>query len=114
MHPDAPTGSGWWQRTVVNIPAHVHSLARDEGNRNGQNISMGAVQGRTDFGNSGYVGACSPAGDQIHRYHYKVWALKTDNLPITNRSSGAVVGYMLNFNELASAEIIANYTRRKT
>ncbi|GKW42603.1 kinase inhibitor [Pectobacterium parvum] len=109
--PDAPTGSGWWHWTMVNIPKNVHSLERDAGNRNGKNIPAGAVQGRTDFGSPGYGGPCPPAGDKTHSYHFKVWALKVDKLPIDEQSSGALVGYMLNTNKLAEAELVAHSTR---
>jgi len=109
--PDAPTGSGWWHWTLVNIPETVDSLKTDAGNRNGQNIPAGAVQGRTDFGNPGYGGACPPEGDKPHHYHFKVWALKVDKLPVTNESSGALVGYMLNANKLAVAELVPVSTR---
>ncbi len=47
--PDAPTGSGWWHWTVFNLPASVHSLPRGAG----PSLPAGAVQGRTDFGQSG-------------------------------------------------------------
>ncbi|MEB6080429.1 kinase inhibitor [Serratia marcescens] len=109
--PDAPTGSGWWHWTLVNIPNTVHSLKTDAGNRNSKNVPTGAVQGRTDFGNPGYGGACPPEGDKSHHYHFKVWALKVDKLPVTNESSGALVGYMVNANKLAVAELVPVSTR---
>ncbi|ASK69110.1 hypothetical protein CF168_09605 [Shewanella bicestrii] len=109
--PDAPTGSGWWHWTLVNIPNTVHSLKSDTGNRNGKNIPTGAVQGRTDFVDPGYGGACPPEGDKSHHYHFKVWALKVDKLPVTNESSGALVGAMVMSNKLAVAEIVPISTR---
>lgn len=107
--PDAPTGSGWWHWTVVNIPKDVHSLARDAGNRSGANIPTGAVQGRTDFGSPGYGGPCPPTG--THNYHFKVWALSVDTLPVDKESSGALVGYFLNANSIATAELVPISTR---
>jgi len=109
--PDAPTGSGWWHWTVVNIPKDVHSLARDAGNRTGLNLPKGAVQGRTDFGGPGYGGPCPPAGDKTHRYQFKVWAVKVDRLPVDSDSSGALVGYLLNLNSTATAELVPVSTR---
>ena len=107
--PDAPTGSGWWHWTVVNIPADVNTLPADAGNKNGSKLPAGAVNGRNDFGYAGFGGACPPKGDRPHNYHFRVWALKVDHLPIDSNSSGALVGFMLNANKLAIAEIVPVY-----
>ncbi|MCJ8206453.1 kinase inhibitor [Pseudomonas sp. RGM2987] len=105
--PDAPTGSGWWHWTVVNLPASIHSLPRDVGAK----LPAGAVQGRTDYGQPGFGGACPPVGDKPHRYQFTVWALKVDKLPLDSEASGALVGYMLNANALAKASITPTYGR---
>jgi len=102
--PDAPTGSGWWHWSVVNIPASVHSLATNAGTTSGQNLPAGAQQGRTDFAKPGYGGACPPPG-QTHRYRFKVWALKIDRIQINAEMSAAQIGYMLGANSLATAEL---------
>lgn len=109
--PDAPSGSGWWHWTVVNIPASVHSLASGAGDAAEPALPAGAIQGRNDFGYSGFGGACPPAGDKPHRYQVTVWALGTDTLPITRDASGALVGFMLNSNALAKAVLTATYGR---
>lgn len=107
--PDAPTGSGWWHWTMVNIPVNVHQLAAGAGAQDSTTLPAGAVQGRNDFGYAGFGGACPPKGDKPHRYQFTVWALKTDNLPIDNASSGALVGFMLNANKLATAQLVPVY-----
>jgi Raf kinase inhibitor-like YbhB/YbcL family protein len=107
--PDAPTGSGWWHWTVVNISRNVTELPSDAGNRNNSKLPAGAVQGRTDFGSSGYGGACPPSG--THRYRIIVWALDVDHLIIDNQSSGALVGGLLNAHALGTAELIAISSR---
>ncbi|MCC7047353.1 MAG: YbhB/YbcL family Raf kinase inhibitor-like protein [Alphaproteobacteria bacterium] len=107
--PDAPTGSGWWHWTVFNIPPSITSLP--EGAGSGAGLPTGAVQGRTDFGAAGFGGACPPAGDKPHRYIFKVFALKTDKIDLDNSASGALVGFMLNANKLATASYIARYGR---
>lgn len=107
--PDAPTGSGWWHWTLVNIPKDVHHLQADAGSTDGTKIPVGSIQGRTDFGRPGYGGPCPPTG--THRYRFKVWALKVEKLPIDANSSGAMVGYMLNTNSIATGELIPISTR---
>jgi Raf kinase inhibitor-like YbhB/YbcL family protein len=58
------------------------TLPADAGNPNGEKLPAGAVQGRNDFGYSGFGGACPP-GDKPHRYQITVWALDVDTCPST-------------------------------
>ncbi len=109
--PDAPTGSGWWHWTMVNIPANVQALPANAGDRNNMLLPKGAVQGRNDYGYAGFGGACPPEGASPHRYRFTIWALKTAQLPIDNESSGALAGFMLNANVLATADLDAVYGR---
>ena len=109
--PDAPSGSGWWHWTVVNIPADVHFIAAGAGAQTQAKLPAGAVQGRNDFGYSGFGGACPPAGAKPHRYQFTVWALSSDKLPIDSNASGALVGFMLNSNVIAKSELTATYAR---
>ena len=60
--PDAPTGSGWWHWVLYNIPAGTRSLPAGAGDAQKKLLPPGAVQGRTDFGTSGYGGPCPPPG----------------------------------------------------
>ncbi|MDF7671419.1 kinase inhibitor [Orbaceae bacterium ESL0721] len=109
--PDAPSGSGWWHWTVVNIPATVNQLPAGAGDKEGQKLPAGAVQGRNDYGYAGFGGACPPEGDKPHRYQFTVWALNSDNLPLDNESSGALVGYMLNNSVIEKTELTVNFGR---
>jgi Raf kinase inhibitor-like YbhB/YbcL family protein len=110
--PDAPTGSGFWHWTEVNIPAATTSLPRGAGEAGGKNLPAGAVMGRTDFGTAAYGGPCPPQGDKAHRYVFTVFAVKTDKLDIDNNASGAIVGFNLHFNTLAKASFTATYGRK--
>jgi Raf kinase inhibitor-like YbhB/YbcL family protein len=109
--PDAPTGSGWWHWTVVNIPATVRSLPAGAGSTAPAGLPAGAVQGRTDFGKPGWGGPCPPAGDKPHHYVFTVWALKVDKVGVDGESSGAMVGYNARGNALGSATLTALYGR---
>jgi len=108
--PDAPTGSGFWHWLVVNIPANVTELAEGAGT-GGDQLSAGGLQTRTDFGAPGYGGPCPPQGDHPHRYLFTVFAVKAEILDVTPDTSAAIVGFNLNFNTLAKAEIMGLYKR---
>jgi Raf kinase inhibitor-like YbhB/YbcL family protein len=107
--PDAPTGSGWWHWTLVNIPANVTKI--EEGASNTKTLPKGAVEGRTDYGKSGYGGPCPPQKDKPHRYIFTIYALKTDKIDINEESSGAVVGYNVLANALDKASFTVKYGR---
>ncbi len=107
--PDAPTGSGWWHWLVVNIPAAVTSLEAGAGSLAGK-LPPEALQTRTDFGQSGYGGACPPVGDSPHRYVFTVYALK-DKVSVEKESSGAMVAFNLRTLKLAEASITVTYGR---
>ena len=66
---------------------------------------------RTDFGRPGYGGPCPPAGDHPHRYLFTVFAVSSEQLPVTADTSAAVVGFNLNFNTLAKAAIMGLFKR---
>lgn len=109
--PDAPTGSGWWHWTVFNIPATENSLLQGAGVAGSKQLPAGAVQGRTDYGAAGFGGACPPAGRKPHRYQLTVWALNTEQLPLDEQASGAMVGFMLNAHAIGQAHLTARYGR---
>ena len=94
--PDAPTGSGWWHWTLINLPASARSLPEGAGDEAGKNLPEGAVQGRTDFGTAAFGGACPPKGDKPHRYIFTIYALKADKVPLDASASGALVGFYIN------------------
>ncbi|MFV8784400.1 YbhB/YbcL family Raf kinase inhibitor-like protein [Microbulbifer sp. SA54] len=111
MHdPDAPTGSGWWHWVVFNIPASVTELPEGAGDPKSGLIPE-AIQSRTDFGSPGYGGACPPQGHGDHRYQFKVFALKVEQLPLDENSPAAMVGYYINANKLAEAQLEVKYGR---
>lgn len=106
--PDAPTGSGWWHWVAFNIPADVRAL---ESGASGQAMPEGTVESVTDYGATGFGGACPPVGDDPHRYIVTLHALDVDSLPIDEKASGAMVGYYLGAHGLDTATITATYGR---
>jgi Raf kinase inhibitor-like YbhB/YbcL family protein len=107
--PDAPTGCGFWHWIVVNIPPDVTGLPA--GASGGDGLPDGALQVRTDCGRPGYAGPCPPQGDHPHRYVFTVYAVGVDALPVEADTSGAVVGFQLNFNTLEKATLMGLYKR---
>jgi Raf kinase inhibitor-like YbhB/YbcL family protein len=108
--PDAPTGSGWWHWVVFNLPADTRNLPAKI-DASGKGLPAGAIQSRTDFGKPGFGGACPPAGDPPHRYHFTLHALKTGKLDLSTDAMPAMVGFMLHANELGQASLTATYQR---
>lgn len=111
--PDAPTGSGWWHWSVINIPADVSELKSDAGNASGANLPAGARQVRIDYGVAAWGGTCPPQGDKPHRYIFTVHALKVDKLDIPADATAALAGFMINGNSLGKASFTARYGRAK-
>lgn len=111
--PDAPTGSGWWHWSVINIPGSVTELAADAGAVGGANLPKGASHVRVDFGTAGWGGVCPPQGDPPHRYIFTVHALKTDKLDIPADATAALAGFMVNANSIGKASFTAKYGRPK-
>lgn len=106
--PDAPTGSGWWHWVVFNIPVSVKKL---EAGLTEASLPAGAVQGRTDFGQPGFGGACPPPGDKPHRYIFTVFALRVEKLDLDANASPALVGFLTNSNMLGKAVLTATFAR---
>jgi Raf kinase inhibitor-like YbhB/YbcL family protein len=111
--PDAPTGSGWWHWSVINIPANVTELKPDAGNASNASLPQGARQVRIDYGVAAWGGTCPPQGDKPHRYVFTVHALKTDKLDIPPDATAALAGFMINANSIGKASFTAKYGRPK-
>ncbi|PKH57445.1 YbhB/YbcL family Raf kinase inhibitor-like protein [Shewanella sp. Choline-02u-19] len=104
--PDAPTGSGWWHWTVLNLPASTLSLPQGASG----NLKTG-LETRIDYGKPGFGGACPPKGDGMHRYQFTVWALPEAKLELPADISPAIVGFTLNKMALDKAVLTATYVR---
>ncbi|MDD3008131.1 MAG: YbhB/YbcL family Raf kinase inhibitor-like protein [Arcobacter sp.] len=105
--PDAPTGSGWWHWLVFDIPKDKFTLPRGFGNSESKDI----IQSITDYGKSGFGGACPPIGDKAHRYEFTVYALDIETLGLDKNANPALVGFYLNSHSLAKASLISYYGR---
>ncbi|WP_312967641.1 YbhB/YbcL family Raf kinase inhibitor-like protein [Acinetobacter gerneri] len=104
--PDAPTGSGWWHWQVVNIPANITSIPSGKGTFDDKEV----IDVINDYGQHGFSGACPPKGHGAHRYQFTVYAL-SKKLELPTDASGALTGYMVKANSLASSTIEALYKK---
>jgi hypothetical protein len=99
--PDAPAGT-WLHWTVWNINPQIQEIAENS-------IPDGGIEGKTDFGNTGWGGPCPPSG--THRYFFKLFALDAVlNLPAgapLNELQKAMEGHILE-----KAELIGLYSRK--
>ncbi len=107
--PDAPTGSGFWHWVVYDIPAAAAGLPGGAGVKAA--LPAGAKQGRNDFGERGFSGACPPSGDRTHHYVFTIYALKVDKLNVSEDASAALISYMLRNNRIALAKMTTTYSR---
>lgn len=106
--PDAPTVSGFWHWTVVDLPASVTSLATGAG-ASDATLPGGAFHVRNDAGSLDFTGAAPPQGDQPHRYFFVVHAVGEETLGVDASVSPAVVGFNLAFKTLGRAILHGTY-----
>ncbi|OQX35705.1 MAG: kinase inhibitor [Oceanospirillales bacterium LUC14_002_19_P2] len=108
--PNAPTGSGFWQWQMINIPASETSLKEGAGDVNRKVAPKGAVQMRNDYGFYGYGGPCPPQGS-VHLYEFVLHALDVDKVSVPKDASGALTGYVVNAHTIDTATITAPFAR---
>ncbi len=104
--PDAPTGSGFWHWTVLNMPASATGLPQGAGNA-AATLPAPAFGGNTDFmdtgatgANGNYGGPCPPVGDKPHHYHFTLYAVGVDDVQkaagVPKTGSAALYSFVLN------------------
>jgi Raf kinase inhibitor-like YbhB/YbcL family protein len=106
--PDAPTPSGFWHWSVVDLPGDTTSLDRGAGNPGGA-LPGTAFHVANDFGTVGYDGPAPPPGDQVHRYFFVVHAVDAASLGVDGNTSATAVSFNLVFHTLARAIIVPEF-----
>lgn len=111
--PDAPTPSGYWHWTLVDVPGETTSLPRGAGATDGSGLPAGAFHVRSDGLAAGFEGAGPPPGDHDHRYVFAVHALDVapGELGLGPDNSNAQVHFNVYFHLLGRAVLTATYGR---
>jgi len=104
--PDAP-GRTFVHWVIYNIPADSTGLpAAMPGNTT---LDDGSLQGKNDFGRTGYNGPCPPPG-KPHRYFFKVYALDT-SLNLKSGVTRSQLESAMKGHILAQGEMIGKFER---
>ncbi|AZN29127.1 YbhB/YbcL family Raf kinase inhibitor-like protein [Flaviflexus salsibiostraticola] len=107
--PDAPTPSGYWHWTIVDLDSTVTFLERGQGESD-LFLPGAASHVRTDGGLFGWEGANPPEGDRPHRYIFAVHALDVDSLGLDpDETSPAAVAFNALFHTIARATLEVTY-----
>ena len=96
--------SAWSHWIVVNLPAGTTSLARGV-----SALPAGAQMVQSNFGEARYDGPCPPEGSGVHRYQFKVLALRSAAPSLAPDEHASSVMSKLRDAALDSASIVAVY-----
>lgn len=101
--PDAPTPKPWVHWVVYRLPAGTTALAEGD--------PGGALEGRNDFGRTGYGGPMPPKGHGTHRYHFRIYALDAPLALEAGATKEELLAAMKG-HVLAEGELVGTYKRR--
>ena len=104
--PDAPMGT-WVHWVIYNLPPTTRKLP-EEFPTDGR-LPDGTIQGKTDFGRTGYGGPCPPSG--THRYFFRLFALDTV-LSLPSASTAKQLKAAMQGHILAEAQLMGSYRRK--
>jgi len=103
--PDAPSGSGFWHWTLIDIPGDTISLPRGAGTDDTL-LPPGASRRRNEYGTDVFIGAAPPAGTGPHRYVYTLSALDVRTLEVAADVTPAIIGLRLRPHIIGRAQLI--------
>jgi Raf kinase inhibitor-like YbhB/YbcL family protein len=105
--PDAPSGT-FTHWVAFDIPAGVNELSA--GMPQTDTLARGGLQGRNDFGKTGYGGPCPPSGT-AHHYRFTLYALDEALHLQAGASKQDVLSAMRN-HILEHAQLVGTYKRK--
>lgn len=100
--PDAPRAEPWVHWVVYKIPARSEGLAEGSAGE--------TLEGKNDFGETGYGGPMPPPGHGVHHYHFKIYALDTE-LELDVGATKAQLLEAMKDHILAEGELVGTYER---
>jgi Raf kinase inhibitor-like YbhB/YbcL family protein len=107
--PDAPTTVGFTHWVRFDIPTAESGFAA------GANMTRGPwIDGITDIGEMRYTGMAPPAGDEAHRYIFTIYALDAESLGLNERTTYALLRFVLRGHVLDSATLTGRFAVPKT
>ena len=102
IDPDAP-GRPFVHWVVFNVPAAATDLGESA------QPAEGTIEGRNDFGSTGYRGPCPPPGSP-HHYHFRLYALDNE-LSLKSGASESSFQDAIKGHVLASGELVGTFKR---
>ena len=102
--PKAPRPTPWVHFVAYNLPPTTQGLPE------GGKLPAGALEGVNDSKGTGWSGPCPPVGR--HRYFFKLYALDAV-LPDLKRPTKAALEKAMKGHELAKAELVGTYQKKK-
>jgi hypothetical protein len=110
MHdPDAPRAGGFTHWLLYDISASVSRLPQKVAPQ--ASLPDLGMQGKNDFGRTGYMGPCPPSGR--HRYFMRLYALRT-KLDLGPGATYSDVTAAPEGKVLAQAELMGTYEKKGT
>lgn len=104
--PDAPAGT-WYHWAIYDIPSDASGLPEDcppDGRD-------GIRQAINDFGRRGYAGPCPPRGHGTHHYHFRLYALEVEHLPLKGSPRCREVERAAKSRALGEANLVGLFSR---
>lgn len=105
--PDAPNGT-FTHWIIYNLPPDCNQLEKMRSVE--KKLGNGGIQGRNDFGKTGYGGPCPPRGEE-HRYFFRIFALRK-KLPPESVRTGSDFHRLIDGLVLGQAEYMGKYKRQ--
>ena len=105
---DAPVSGGFYHWLILNVPIETKKLAEGAGDVTSHKAPSGSVQLVNDWGEPGYGGPCPPGHSQ-HRYHFILYALNVQQLPLTAKSRISEANAVIKKSIVGSVEEVLVY-----
>jgi Raf kinase inhibitor-like YbhB/YbcL family protein len=105
---DAPVSGGFYHWLIFNVPIETKKLAEGAGDTTSHKAPTGSVQLFNDWGEPGYGGPCPPGHSQ-HHYHFILYALNVQQLPLTTKSRIADANAAIKRSIVGSVEEVLVY-----